>query len=61
MRKIFPVMFSGLMAVSFSQIAFSQSTSVQGPAGTGASVDLNKGSTGGTTVSPDVQNNQQLG
>lgn len=58
MRKFFPVVISGLMTVSFSQFAAAQSAGVQGPAGTGATVDLNKG---GTTVSPDVQNNQQLG
>src|SRR5688572_24195629 len=61
MRKVFPVLISGMMAVSFSQLAAAQSVGVQGPAGTGANVDL-KGATGGsTTVSPDVQNNQQLG
>jgi hypothetical protein len=57
MRKLLPVVFSGFMAVSFSQLAAAQSVGVQGPAGTGANVDLEKK---GTTL-PEVQNNQQLG
>ena len=60
MRKLFPVVLSGMMAVSLSQVAAAQSVGVQGPAGTGANVDLNKGG-GGTAVAPDVQNSQQLG
>ena len=64
MRKLFPVVLSGMMAVSFSQLAAAQ-VSVQGPAGTGANVDL-KGATGGATgggvnASPDVQTNTQAG
>ena len=54
MHKVFPFLLSGMMAVSFSQIAAAQSVGVQGPAGTGANVDL-KGAT------PDVQNNTQAG
>ena len=45
MRKVFPVLLSGMMAVSFSQLAAAQSVGVQGPAGTGANVDL-KGANG---------------
>jgi hypothetical protein len=48
------------MAASFGQLAAAQSAGVQGPAGTGATVDLNK-SGSSTTVAPDVQNSQQLG
>jgi len=59
MRRFFPVLLSGMMAVSFSQLAGAQKVDVQGPAGTGANADLNKG--GSTTVAPDVQNSQQLG
>jgi hypothetical protein len=55
MRKLLPVVISGFMAVSFSQLAAAQSVGVQGPAGTGANVDLEKK---GTTL-PEVQNNQQ--
>jgi hypothetical protein len=36
MRKFFPVVLSGVLAVSFSQLAAAQSVGVQGPAGTGA-------------------------
>ena len=59
MRRLFPLVLSGLMAVSFSQLAAAQSVGVQGPAGTGVNADLNKG--GSTTVAPDVQNSQQIG
>ena len=59
MRRLFPVLLSGMMAVSFSQLAGAQKVDVQGPAGTGANADLNKG--GSTTVAPDVQNSQQIG
>ena len=58
MKKLLPVVFSGVLAVSFSQLAAAQ-VSVQGPAGTGASVDLNKGPN--VNASPDVQNSQQVG
>jgi len=58
MRSLFPVVLSGLMAVSLSQLAAAQKVDVQGPAGTGVNADLNKG---GTTVAPDVQNSQQIG
>jgi len=55
MKKLLPVVISGVMAISFSQFAAAQKADVQGPAGTGANVDLNsKGSTA-------VQNSQQLG
>src|SRR5689334_7077729 len=56
--RLFPIVVSGVLAVSFSQLAAAQA-SVQGPAGTGASVDLNKGPN--VNVSPDVQNSQQVG
>lgn len=59
MRKFFPAVISAVMAVSFSQLAAAQSVGVQGPAGTGANVDLEK--KGDTTVSPNVQNSQQVG
>ena len=59
MRRLFPVLLSGMMAVSFSQLAGAQKVDVQGPAGTGANADLNK--SGNTTVAPDVQNSQQIG
>jgi hypothetical protein len=36
MRKLFPLVLSGMLAASFSQIAAAQSANVQGPAGTGA-------------------------
>ena len=42
MRKLFPLVLSGLMAASFGQLAAAQSVGVQGPAGTSANVDLNK-------------------
>jgi Ca-activated chloride channel family protein len=58
MRKLLPVVLSGAMAVSYSYLAAAQSVGVQGPAGTGANVDLGKQ---GTNVSPDLQNNQQIG
>src|SRR5436189_5132983 len=58
MKKLLPVVFSGVLAVSFSQLAAAQ-VSVQGPAGTGASVELNKGPN--VNASPDVQNSQQVG
>src|SRR5438045_1293284 len=58
MKKLLPVVFSGVLAVSFSQLAAAQ-VSVQGPAGTGANVDLNKGPN--VNASPDVQNSQQVG
>src|SRR3954454_1692140 len=58
MKKLLPVVFSGVLAVSFSQLAAAQ-VSVQGPAGTGANVDLNKGPN--VIASPDVQNSQQVG
>jgi hypothetical protein len=46
MKKLLPVVISGVMAISFSQLAAAQKADVQGPAGTGANVDLNnKGST----------------
>src|SRR5712671_1845354 len=46
MKKLLPVVISGVMAISFSQLAAAQAVGVQGPAGTGANVDLNnKGST----------------
>src|SRR6185312_15112330 len=54
---LFPVVLSGLMAVSLSQLAAAQKVDVQGPAGTGVNADLNKGG----TVAPDVQNSQQIG
>ena len=59
MRRLFPVVLSGMIAVSFSQLAAAQKVDVQGPAGTGVNADLNKG--GSTTVAPDVQNSQQIG
>lgn len=36
MRKLFPLVLSGMLAASFSQFAAAQSANVQGPAGTGA-------------------------
>ena len=59
MRSLFPIVLSGMMAISFSQLAAAQKADVQGPAGTGVNADLNKG--GSTTVAPDVQNSQQIG
>jgi hypothetical protein len=55
MKKFLPVIISGVMAVSFSQLAAAQKADVQGPAGTGANVDLN------TKGSADVQSSQELG
>src|SRR3954447_20968101 len=57
MRKFLPVLFSGLLAVSFSQLAAAQSTSAQGDTkasgsasvGTGAGTSTNSGSMGGST------------
>lgn len=57
MKKLLPVVISGVMAISFSQLAAAQAVGVQGPAGTGANVDLNN--KGGPAA--DVQNSQQLG
>ena len=46
MKKLLPVVISGVMAISFSQLAAAQAAGVQGQAGAGANVDLNtKGST----------------
>src|SRR5688500_4894707 len=56
MKRFLPVVFSGVLAVSFSQIAFAQ-VNVQGPAGTGAAVDLEKQKLPDT----NVQNSQQVG
>ena len=57
MKRLLPAVLSGALALSFSSIAFSQGVGVQGPAGTGATVDLNN------PKLPDanVQNNQQVG
>jgi hypothetical protein len=55
MKRLLPVVISGVMAISFSQFAAAQGVGVQGQAGAGANVDLNsKGST-------DAQTSQQLG
>jgi hypothetical protein len=53
-------MLSGMMAVSFSQIAAAQSVGVQAPGGASTNIDL-RGKTGDVTVSPDIQNSQQIG
>src|SRR5437773_2081125 len=42
MRKVFPFLLSGFLAVSFSQIAAAQSTYSQGSASGGASADVSK-------------------
>jgi hypothetical protein len=55
MKKLLPVVISGVMAISFSQLAAAQKADVQGPAGTGANVDLN------SKGSADVQTSQELG
>ena len=52
--KLFPIVVSGLFAVSFSQLAAAQ-VSVQGPAGTGASVDTSKAAPGGFMVTRGFQ------
>jgi len=57
MKRFLPVVFSGVLAVSFSQIALAQGVNVQGPAGTGAAVDLEKQALPDTSV----QNSQQVG
>jgi len=59
MRRLFPLVLSGLMAASFGQLAAAQSVGAQGSAGASANVDVNKG--GSTTVAPDVQNTQGKG
>lgn len=59
MKRLLPVVFAGTLAVSFSPIAFSQSVGVQGPAGTGASVDLDKQNL--PDANTNVQNSQQVG
>src|SRR5437870_1401600 len=40
MRKLLPVVLTGLLAVSFSQLAAAQSTTVQGSTGADASADV---------------------
>jgi hypothetical protein len=59
MKRLLPVVFAGTLAVSFSPLAFSQSAGVQGPAGTGASVDLGKDTL--PDANTNVQNSQQVG
>lgn len=57
MRKLLPVVFSGLFAVSFSQLATAQGAGVQGRAGADANVDLNKDAVqgrAGTDANVDV-------
>jgi hypothetical protein len=49
MRRLFPIVLSGMMAVSFSQLAAAQSAGAKGSADAGANVELNKGSAGATT------------
>ncbi len=55
MKKLLPAVLSGALALSFSQLAAAQGVGVQGSAGTGASVDLDK--KGDTSV----QNNASSG
>src|SRR6185312_15563178 len=56
MRKFLPVLFSGLLAVSFSQLAAAQSTSVQGDtkasgsANVGAGTSTNSGMSGSAST-----------
>ena len=50
MRKVFPFVLSGLLAVSFSQFAAAQSTSVQGGANANVGADVNKSRSGDTGV-----------
>jgi hypothetical protein len=59
MKRFLPVVFSGVLAVSFSQIALAQGVNVQGPAGTGAAVDLEKQKL--PDANTNVQNTQQSG
>ena len=59
MKRLLPVVFSGVLAVSFSPLALAQGVNVQGPAGTGASVDLEKQKL--PDASTNVQNSQQVG
>src|SRR5438445_11259446 len=49
MRKLLPVVLTGLLAVSFSQLAAAQSTTVQGSTGADASADV-KSKPADTTV-----------
>jgi hypothetical protein len=44
MRKVFPFLLSGLLAVSFSQLAAAQSTTTQGGANAGADTKVDSGS-----------------
>ena len=46
MRKVFPFVLSGLLAVSFSQLAAAQSTSTQGGANANVGADVNKSRSG---------------
>ena len=50
MRKVFPFVLSGFLAVSFSQLAAAQSTSTQGGANANVGADVNKSRTGDTGV-----------
>lgn len=50
MRKVFPFVLSGLLAVSFSQLAAAQSTSTQGGANANVGADVNKSRSGDTGV-----------
>jgi hypothetical protein len=62
MRKLLPVVLSGFLAVSFSQLAAAQSVGAQGQAGTGANVDLNKQQgQAGAGASADVNTQQSAG
>src|SRR5919108_2139176 len=46
MRKLFPVLISGVLAMSFSQWAAAQSTTTQGSAGANVGADVNKDKSG---------------
>ena len=57
MKRFLPVVLSGVLAASSSQMALAQDVNVQGPADTGATVDLEKQ----TLPDTNVQNSQQVG
>ena len=72
MRKFLPALFSGLLAVSFSQLAAAQSSSTQAPdnrtsadtgikseSGTGASAGANAGTSGGSAASGQSSSDTQ--
>ena len=65
MKKLLPVVLSGFMAVSFSQLAAAQSVGagVRGPADTGADVNINNqhGTQNSSTIGSGNQTSQTIG